>query len=202
MKKWIAISLILGLGVSAVGFIAYAQARARTERGGHEFMARGSFGRGGFQGRAHVGRRLLAMLDNPRVKQSLGLTDEQTGQLRKIVVQAEEATIKTGAGMAVRGIELRESLRADHPDRQAVMKEADEISALHAQMMKQHLDSLLAAKSVLTSEQQAKIRSFGERHAASRGFSRERFFNRRVPGRGMGPGGPSTAPHPPAAQNP
>jgi Spy/CpxP family protein refolding chaperone len=200
-KKWIALALVLGLAVATLGYVAYAQEKGmgRAESRGHEFMAGGGFsGMGGFHGRAHMARKLLAMLDNPRFKQSLGLTDEQSGQLRKIIVDGEKSAIKARADLAVRGIELRELLRADHPDREAVMKKADDISALRAQMMKQHLDSLLAAKSVLTPEQQARIRSFLERRAAGGSFMRERFFNRRGSMPGMGSGRPVTPPQPPA----
>ncbi len=204
MKKWLIIALVLGLGTATLGYVAYAQegGMGRGEFHGQDFMAGGGFHAwGGHHGHAHMGRRLLAMLDNPRFKQALSLTDEQVGQLRKIIVGSEEASIKTGADLKVRGIELRELLRADHPDQQAVMKEADEISALRAQMMKQHLEALLAAKNVLTPEQQAKVRSFLERRAAGRSMMRERFFNHR----GTRPerrGGPATAPQPPANQQP
>ena len=46
----------------------------------------------------------------------LGLTDQQADSLRKIVVDTETFTIKTGAEIAVDSIELRELLRADKPD--------------------------------------------------------------------------------------
>lgn len=200
MKKWIAVAAVVALGVVALGFVAHAQEEG-MRRAEFRFSGEGFAGGRGFHGREHMGARLLALLDNPRVKESLGLTDDQTTRLRQIVVDAEKSSIKTGADMAVRGVELRELLRADHPDRQAVMKEADGISALRAQMMKQHLDSLLAAKSVLTPEQQQKIRSFIENRGNREGM-RDRFFYRRAPHPGQEPGGPPHAPPPPTAPNP
>jgi Spy/CpxP family protein refolding chaperone len=206
MKKWMALALVLGLGVATLGTVAYAQERGmgmgRAEARAHGFMQAGGFSRmGGFHGRGEMGRRLLALLDNPRFKQSLSLTDEQSGQLRKIIVGAEEASIKTRAEMAVSGIELRELLRADHPDREAVMKEADQISALRSQMMKQRLDALLAAKNILTPEQQARMRSFLERRAAGGRFMHQRFGERRGSMPGMLEGGAATTPHPPVPPN-
>jgi len=89
----------------------------------------------------------------------------------------------------VRGIELREMLRADKPDREAVMKKVQEISDLRGQIMRQHVESLLAAKTVLTPEQQKKMRAFLE-HRGRPGMRHEGFRPRqpRAPG----------APEPPA----
>jgi Heavy-metal resistance len=106
--------------------------------------------------------RLLAALDDPRVRTMLGLTDQQADSLRKIVVDTETFTIKTGADIAVDSIELRELLRADKPDRAAVMSKGDEISKLTSQLIDHSLDAMLAAKAVLTPEQQKTIRTYLE----------------------------------------
>ena len=112
--------------------------------------------------RMRHGPRLMALLDSTRVRTYLGLTDPQVVQLRKILVDAEKATVKDRADIAVRGIELRELLRADNPDHDAVMQKVQEISQLRERLMNQHVEALLAAKKVLTPEQQKKVRSFIE----------------------------------------
>jgi len=109
--------------------------------------------------------RLLAALDDPRVRTVLGLTDQQADSLRKIVVDMETYTIKTGADIAVDAIDLRELLRADKPDRAAVMSKGDEISKLTSQLVSHSLDAMLAAKAVLTPEQQKMIRAYLESRA-------------------------------------
>jgi Spy/CpxP family protein refolding chaperone len=106
--------------------------------------------------------RLLAALDDPRVRTVLGLTDLQADSLRKIVVDMETYTIKTSANIAVDAIDLRELLRADKPDRTAVMSKGDEISKLTSQLINHSLDAMLAAKAVLTPEQQKMIRAYLE----------------------------------------
>ena len=106
--------------------------------------------------------KLLAALDDPRVRTMLGLTDQQADSLRKIVVDMETYTIKTGADIAVDAIDLRELLRADKPDRAAVMSKGDEISKLTSQLINHSLDAILAAKAVLTPEQQKMIREYME----------------------------------------
>ncbi len=116
----------------------------------------------GFEGHdpQRIARHVLSLLENDRVKATLNLTDPQTDRLRQIVVETEKATVKTRAEMAVRGIELRELLRLEKPDREAAMKKVQELADLHRDMMRQGVDALLAAKDVLTPEQQKKIRSF------------------------------------------
>ncbi len=109
--------------------------------------------------------KLLAALDDPRVRTVLGLTDQQADSLRKIVVDTETFTIKTGADIAVDSIDLREVLRADKPDRAAVMGKGDEISKFISQLINHFLDAMLAAKAILTPEQQKMIRAYMERDA-------------------------------------
>lgn len=200
MANWGKVGLALGaavvLGGLSVGAMTWAQ---QTERMGR------SFGGGGFQigegrefGRgARMGARLLAFLDDDRVKSALSLTDEQTNRLRQIVVDTQKSNIKTGADMAVRGIELRELLRADNPDRDAVMKKVDQISMLRSEMMKQDVEALLNAKTVLTPEQQKKIRAFIERRRAGGAMGGAFGW------RGMNPGRPGMhAPEGPQAPGP
>jgi len=106
--------------------------------------------------------RLLAALDDARVRTMLGLTDQQADGLRKIVVDTETFTIKTGAVIAVDSIDLRELLRADKPDRAAVMGKGNEISKSTSDLINHYLDAMLAAKAILTAEQQKMIRAYME----------------------------------------
>ncbi len=190
MKNWTRVGLALGvaviLGGMAVGALTWAQDATRLEFGrqtsGFRLGEGSDFGNG-----RRMGARLLAMLDSDHVKTALGLTDDQTSRLRQIVVDTQKSNITTGSEMAVRGIELRELLRADNPDRDSVMKKIDQISALRTEMLKQDVDALLKAKTVLTPEQQKKIRTFIENHRAGNPMGGGAFG-----GRGMGPGA-----HPP-----
>jgi hypothetical protein len=109
--------------------------------------------------------RLLAALDDPRVRTALGLTDQQADSLRKIIIDTETFTITTGASMLVDSIDLRELLRADKPDKNAVMKKGDEISQSTSQLINHYLEAILAAKAILTPEQQRMIRRYMERGA-------------------------------------
>ena len=108
---------------------------------------------------------LLAALDDPRVRTTLGLRDQQADGLRKIIIDTETFTIQTGAEIAVNTIELRELLRADKPDKTAVKNKGDQISKSTSLLISHYLDAMLAAKAILTPEQQKMIRAYLERGA-------------------------------------
>jgi len=186
MKKWIAIGSTLFLGVLSSGLMAQS-----VERGQ---------GGGPWSGQGHRGRAsaLLALLDNDRVKAYLNLTDPQVDRLRQIAVESEKVAVKSRADVEVREIELRELLRADKPDREAIMKKVDELSSLRGDLMKQRVEALLSAKSVLTPEQQKKIRSFLESREGF-GMRGERSGERRGgwgPPSGVPRGGPAAPARP------
>jgi len=193
MRKGITIRTAVLLGLLSLGSAGLAQEAGQWRHG----FGEGGFGEGGFGGRMRHARfsRLLALLDDDRVKVSLNLTDAQADRLRQIAVETEKSTLKSGADLAVRGIELRELLGADKPDREAVMKKIQEISNLRAELMKQHVAALLDAKSVLTPEQQKKIRTFMEGRRGSEIWRhRPEGFRPGVPGKPPAP--PERFPHP------
>ncbi len=191
MKRWLGVAVVAALSLLALGIVASGQDSGpmphpgwpaehmegpMAHLGGLRMRTGGPEGFG-FERGHEMGQRLLAMLDNDRVKAYLNLTEPQAQKLRQIVVDAEKSGVQTGAQLAVRGIELRELLRADLPDRDAVMKKVEELSSLRGQMMKQHVQALLDAESVLTPEQRKKVRQFIEtRHAF--GGRAERFEER------------------------
>lgn len=139
------------------------------------------------------GEHLLRMAENPRVRQYLGLTDEQVGRLHKIGVDAEKASVQTRADMELRHIELRELLRADNPDHDAIMKKLDEVNALRGKMEKQRVETMLSARGVLTPEQLKKVKTFMENRGAGGGMERGHMMEHRG-GMGRPPGHPGGAP--------
>jgi len=212
MRKSILIAGAVLLGTLATGAFAQEQAppppgfvAAAPAPGQRERVVVRTFGRQGGEepedfaregGEKPLAGRLMAALDNDRVKAYLNLTDQQVDRLRQILVEAEKSGVKTRADIAVGGIELRELLRTDKPDHDAVMAKVQELSNLRGQMMKERIEALLAAKSVLTPEQQKKIRSFIEGREGF-GAGREGMGTRRE-GFGFGPRRPETTPRPAA----
>jgi Spy/CpxP family protein refolding chaperone len=126
-----------------------------------------------FGGPLRVFSRLEAQLDNPRVRTALGLTDQQVDSLRSVLVDTEIFTIQTGASALVDGIQLKELLRSDHPDRAAVMAKGDRLSQSASELIHHYLDAVLKAKTILTPQQQDMIRMYmenGNRAFGASGF--------------------------------
>jgi Spy/CpxP family protein refolding chaperone len=140
------------------------------------------------------GGGLMRMAENPRVRQFLGLTDEQVGRLHQIGVNAEKASVQNRAQMELSHIELRELMRAENPDHDAIMAKLDVVNALQGKMAKQRVETMLAAKGVLTPDQQKKIKTFMEnRGAGGPGGGQGHMMERRGGPGGRPPGHPGGA---------
>ena len=151
-RKGILASSILALSLLSVGNFAW---------GGSQ----GMWGNRSGESRDRLGvERLLALLDSDRIRTYLGLEGPQVERLRQIALETEKANVKIRAEIEVRGIDLREGLRADKPDRDEILKKAQEISALRGEIMKHNAEAVLAAKAVLSSEQQRKVFFIIENH--------------------------------------
>lgn len=149
----------------------------------------GGWGSGGGQGRG-FGGPMFGFLHNERMKAELGLTDEQAEKLRQIFMDSRKASIRTRADLKIQRMELHELMRAEKTDRDATLKKVQAISALREQMMRQHVESMLAAKTVLTPEQQKKVHAMMAERMSRRGEGfRGRRGLRRGPGGPEGPGG-------------
>ena len=144
---------------------------------------------GGGHGRG-FGGPMFGFLHNERMKAELGLTDEQAGKLRQIFTESRKAGIRTRADLQIRQMELHEIMMGDKADREAAMKKVQDISDLRAQLMRSHVESMLAAKTILTPEQQKKIHAMMAERMSRHGdgFQGRPGMGRR-PGEFGGPGG-------------
>ncbi len=147
------------------------------------------------------GGPMFGLMHHERMKAELGLTDEQSAKLHQIFTDSKKASIRARADLEVKRMELHELMMADKTDREAALKKAAEISDLRGQMMRQHIETMLAAKAVLTPEQQKKMHALMAEHMSRRGEGpqgRPGFGHRgegfRGPGGPQGPGGPGGAP--------
>lgn len=172
--KWtlIALTPVLAAGMLAVSSSADEWGRGQGFR---QYGRRAHFARHarreGFRGEYRLAR----------MKEALGLTDEQVIKIRDIFTEARKAGIKNGADLRVARIEMRELMRADKVDRAAVNAKIKQISALREKMMTEGVDTRLKVRGVLTPEQIKKAQALT--------FSRRGFGPRGTSGPGMG-GGP------------
>ncbi len=187
MKKWIAIAATLVF--AAAGFA---------------FAAQGPWGTGwghGFRGpdRGMMGQWFLALLQNDQFRAQVNLTDSQVSRLRQIVANTEKANIQTRAQMRIDGIDLGQLLHSEKPDRAAVLKKVQQISELRGQMMKNNVQALLDAKTVLSPQQQEEVRQFIKKRFRERRRGQSWMEHRqgRMMMRHGTPPQPPTAPAPP-----
>ena len=190
----------LGLLTFAVALpAAYAQMRGpstapqqrwapRTaERGPWQGSMRGGRGwapGGGMRGRGpgmRAGGRggpaamLLRLVNNPMMRQRVGITTEQAAKIRQQTSDFLKQQIRSRANIEVQRIDLRNLMAAENPDRAAIDKTLEQISALRLAQSKAGVDFHLAMRNTLTPEQRQKLMQMREE------------FMRRGPGRG-GPG--------------
>ncbi|MGD0036787.1 MAG: periplasmic heavy metal sensor [Bacteroidota bacterium] len=86
--------------------------------------------------------------------EKLNLTDEQKKDVEKIHFDAEKQTIAQKAKVETEGIELRQLLKADAPDKSAIEKKISDIADLRVQMHMIKINSWFAINKLLTPDQQ------------------------------------------------
>ncbi len=89
-----------------------------------------------------------------RFMEKLNLTDEQKKDVEKIHFDAEKQTIAQKAKVETAGIELRQLLKADAPDKSAIEKKINDIADLRVQMHMIKINSWFAINKLLTPDQQ------------------------------------------------
>ena len=120
------------------------------------------------------GRRLFMLerlLNDPDLRQKVGITDEQAAKIRQETTSFRIAEIRNHASLQVQRLELENLMAADKPDRAALDKKLEEISATQLAAAKAGVDFRLTMRNALTPEQREKLkqlaaenRRFGERH--------------------------------------
>lgn len=90
--------------------------------------------------------------------EKLGLSDDQTEELRKIKSSFKKGYILDRAKLKVARIELEELLDSDRVDMKMVEKKVKEITALKGKLMLNWIKARVEAREVLTEEQREKAR--------------------------------------------
>ncbi len=124
-----------------------------------------------------------------RLKQELGLSDDQAVRLREIRESRQRDAIRHRADSEIARLDLRRLLEAPTVDRKAVDAKVKEIADLQSAGLRARVDTMLAMREVLTPEQRQKWQALGGERHRDRWQRRD---GRRSSGRGWGvsPGGP------------
>jgi Spy/CpxP family protein refolding chaperone len=151
----------------------------------------------GMRGRGGQAEMLLRLVNNPMMRQRVGITTEQAAKIRQQTSDFLKQQIHSRANLQVQRIDLQNLMAAENPDRAAIDKTLEQISASQLAQSKADVDFRLAMRNALTPEQQQKLMQMRQE------------FMRRGPGRGgrMGPRGPQgmtnrPGPGSPQSQNP
>jgi Spy/CpxP family protein refolding chaperone len=134
----------------------------------------GGFGRDGRRGRRHSG--FARLLNDPSIRQQVGITDEQAATIRKQQLDFRKTEIRGRADVEVKRIELKDLLAADKPDRAAINAKLQEISAAQLSLQKSSVDYRLSMREAITPAQREKLRQLmreGWQRDGGRGPGRE-----------------------------
>jgi Spy/CpxP family protein refolding chaperone len=150
------------------------------------------FGPGGMRPEMGMGRGgemgVARFVNNPNMRQQLGITDEQVAKFHSMNEDFQKAGIQNRATMQIKRMELDDLLRADNPDRAAIDRKLAEVNTAQAAGEKANIDHMLAMRSLLTADQKAKLKTMMQ--------------NRPGPGMAPGRGGPGGRGSPGRGNNP
>jgi Spy/CpxP family protein refolding chaperone len=107
-----------------------------------------------------MGRRddqLGRLLEDPTVRQQLGVTAEQAAKIRQQESDFRKAEIRNGADLRIKRMDLDDLLAADKADRAAIDKKLQEISASQLAVEKSAIDYHLAMRDALTPAQRQRL---------------------------------------------
>jgi Spy/CpxP family protein refolding chaperone len=117
------------------------------------------------------GMMLARIAQNPEMRERLGITPEQATKIRQETFEFRKARIRDRADVELRRVELEHLMSAETPDRVAIDKKLDELSAARLVEAKAAVHYHLAMREALTPEQRQKLRAMFEEHAyGRRGF--------------------------------
>lgn len=144
---------------------------------------------------------LARMVRNPSFRDKLGITADQAAKIQQQSSDFRKAQIRSRADLEVKRLELQDLMSGDTPDRAAINKKLEDISAARLTSEKTSVDFRLTARNWLTPEQRQKLEQMRQQFS-QRGFGQG-------PGRGgngnrgprgpRGQGQPGGAPPAPAA---
>jgi Spy/CpxP family protein refolding chaperone len=119
--------------------------------GGGERMGERGFGRE----RGESG--LVRLLNDPAIREKVGITAEQAGMIRKQESDFRKAEIRDRADLEVKRVDLKDLLEADKPDRAAIDSKLQEISNARLTLEKSAIHYRLTMREAITPEQREKL---------------------------------------------
>lgn len=119
---------------------------------------------------------LLRLVNNPTMRQRVGITTEQAEKIRQQTSNFLKEQIRSRANIKIARIDLRNLMAAENPNRASINTALDHIGALRLAQTKAAVDFRLTMRNALTPEQRQKL------------MQMHREFMRHGRGGRMGPG--------------
>ncbi len=113
--------------------------------------------RGMRHGAGMRGMALSRMLENPMLRQQLGVSADQAAKIRQQETDFEKTEIRNRADLQVKRLELNQLMTVDKPDRAAVDAKVAELGTAQAAMEKATIDNRLNMRDALTPVQRQRL---------------------------------------------
>ncbi len=116
-------------------------------------------GRGmGMQRWGRHGMGLGWVVNSPKLREQLGITDAQAAKIREQTLAFQKQAIQARADVQVKRLDLRSLMMAATPDRAAIERSLQEVNAAQFALEKAAIDHHLDMRATLTPEQWQKLR--------------------------------------------
>jgi Spy/CpxP family protein refolding chaperone len=99
-------------------------------------------------------------LNDPRIRQQIGISDEQAAKLHQELADFAKTVIQDRANLQVQLVDLRNLLAQQTPDKSAVSDAMQKVGDAQVVLEKAAVDFFVTLKQELSPEQQQKIREF------------------------------------------
>jgi Spy/CpxP family protein refolding chaperone len=121
------------------------------------------FGQGNRMGRRGFGMGprefgLARLLNDPAIRQQVGITAEQAATIRQQESDFRKTEIRGRADLEVKRIDLKDLLAADKPDRAAIDSKLQEIGTAQLALEKSAIDYRLTVRDTISPGQREKLR--------------------------------------------
>jgi len=104
------------------------------------------------------GMILRALQPDSPIAKEIGLTEQQTQELKKLVPGMQTDMQESRDKMEALAMKQAELMSQDSPDEAAVMKVVEELGQMRTDIAKKRMKQVLAAQKILTPEQRTKLR--------------------------------------------
>ncbi len=148
------------LAMTAIAFAVPGQGGPRRGGPGEPGSRGGQHDRG-----SHGMGRMLA---NPKVAEALGLSEEQTEELKKMHFKTRSREIDLQADVEKAKLKVHELMRQDEPAEDEVMSALDDAGAAQLALHKAKVKHMLKVRSLLGADKMKKIKEMARKHQGRR----------------------------------